>query len=99
MNNPILVEILTDPNDVNSPRIMKVAKSVVSKMDIPVMIREVSLATDEGAHRAQEYELDAAPSILVNGRLAYVGSPSPDEFRKIIQETVKREHSSSAHYF
>jgi len=97
---PVFIEVLTSPNCPHSPRAMRVARKVAGRrFPAPVILREVSVATEEGAARAQEYEITATPSIAINGRVAFVGVPEAGELSKAVEETIENQSYRNSYFF
>jgi len=96
---PIYIEVMTSPNCVHSPKAVKVAKRAVSMRRDPIILREVSIATEEGMRRAQEFGISATPTITINGRVAYVGVPTQETMDGMIAETLKSEKERNSYFF
>ncbi|MEW6329367.1 MAG: thioredoxin family protein [Candidatus Micrarchaeota archaeon] len=97
--NPILVEVLTSPDCPHSPRALKIAKHTVAGLRAPVIVREISVATEEGRARAQEFEIAATPTITINGRIAYVGVPTSKKMLALLDYAIQREKESASYFF
>ena len=97
--NPILIEVLTSPDCPHSPRALKIAKHTVAGLRMPAVVREVSIATDEGKARAMECEIAATPTITINGRIAYVGVPSQKKMLALLDYAIDREKESTSYFF
>ena len=98
MKGNIYVEVLTSPNCVFSPRAMKIARSLARKRKNMVLL-EVSIATNEGMERAKEFDAKATPAIAINGRLVYVGVPTPEDFDSILSTESAKEKERTSYFF
>jgi len=98
LKDSIYVEVLTSPNCVHSPRAMKIARGLARKRKNMVLM-EVSIATEQGMERAKEFDAKATPAIAVNGRLVYVGVPSPEDFESIVAREAANEKERTSYYF
>jgi len=96
---PIYIEIVTSPGCVHSPKAVRIARQTISKLDDPIIMREVSIATAEGMQRAREFEVQATPAIAINGRVAYVGVPSIKLMGDLIRSTLWKEKEKGECYF
>ncbi|MEM3031019.1 MAG: thioredoxin family protein [Candidatus Micrarchaeia archaeon] len=97
---PVFIEVLTSPTCPHSPRALRVARKIVGKrFGVPIILREVSLATAEGAARAQEFEVSVTPTIAINGRVAFVGVPEAGELSKAVEEIVKYQGYRNSYFF
>lgn len=99
MPEPLYIEIVTSPNCVHSPKAVRVARRAVSKRQDPILLREVSIATEEGMKRAQEFDVRATPTIAINGRIAFVGVPTQEAMEGLITETLQKEKERNAYFF
>jgi len=96
----IHLDILTSPNCPYSPRAVRVAQRVVSKhKGASILMREISVATQEGENMAEAFEIDSTPTFAINGKIAFVGVPAPDVLTQIIKEELEREHSRNTYFF
>lgn len=78
---------------------MRVARRIVKGRKEPILLREVSIASREGAEIAKGQEIDSTPAIMINGSLAYVGVPSPGTMQQLLSETVKKETERNSYFF
>jgi len=77
---------------------LRVARSI-AKRKKNIVLMEVSIATSEGMERAKEFDVTATPTIAVNGRVAYVGVPSPEQLEGILLEESRREKERTSYFF
>ncbi len=98
--DPIHVDILTSPNCPYSPRAIRVARRVVSRhKEVPILLREVSVATHEGEEMAEAFEIDSTPTFAINGKIAFIGVPAPDVLSQLIKEELDRERFRNSYFF
>lgn len=98
MAGSVYVEVITSPNCVHSPRALRIARSIAKKRK-EVVLMEVSIATSEGMERAREFEVTATPTIAVNGRVAFVGVPTPEQLESIICKEIRMEKERTSYFF
>ncbi len=97
---PIYIEVLTSENCPHSPKALKVAKKIAKKkFEMPLELFEVSIETEEGQTKAMEYEIEATPTIAINGRIVYVGIPTEELMTQAIKRAVEREHYATSYFF
>ncbi len=94
----VYVEIITSPNCVHSPKAVKLI-STLTKKSKDIIVREVSLITEEGQERAEGYEIESTPSIAINGELVCEGLPEKKEMKKLIDEFIYKEKERASYYF
>jgi protein-disulfide isomerase len=78
---------------------LKVTSKFVSKCKFPVIVHESSLLTEEGQARADELSLQSTPAILINGRLTFVGVPTPHELKNAVMEAKEKEEERNTYFF
>ena len=97
---PVYVEVLTSPNCPYSPKALRIAETVTRKtFGESVVLREISVATSEGEMIANEYQIEATPTITINGKIAFVGVPSARVLGGLIKVEFEREKRMSSAYF
>ncbi|VVC72168.1 Thioredoxin [uncultured archaeon] len=94
----VYLEVVTSPNCVHSPKAMRVARNIARKQANLILL-EVSIATNEGLERAKEYNVQATPTIAINGKVAFVGVPTPQALHDIIVEEQAREKERTSYFF
>jgi small redox-active disulfide protein 1 len=92
------IEIITSPNCPHSPKAVRVAQKVVSEMN-SVILHEVSMITEAGRARAEQYGVESTPAIAVNGQIAYVGVPGEKRLKHIIDDAVREERQKTNYFF
>ncbi|MFA5382291.1 MAG: thioredoxin family protein [Candidatus Micrarchaeia archaeon] len=94
----IYVEIITSPNCIHSPKAVKLIKKVTKEMK-GVIIKEVSLLTEEGQERAEGYDIESTPSIIINGEVICEGLPNKKEMKEIIDTVIYEEKQKVSYFF
>lgn len=80
-----VIEVFTSPTCPHCPRALMMAKQL--EMQVPgIQVVEFSTATPQGFAKAALYGVQAVPTIFINGRRAFVGSPPSIE---ALQQAVK----------
>ncbi len=98
--DPIHIDVLTSPNCPYSPKAIRVAQRVISRQKgIPILFREISVATHEGEEMAEMFEIDSTPTFAVNGKIAFIGVPAPGVLSEIIKEELDKERSRNSYFF
>lgn len=97
--DPIYIEVITSPSCPHSPKALKVTSRFVSKCKFPVIVHESSILTEEGQARADELSLQSTPAILINGRLTFVGVPTPHELKNAVLEAKEKEEERNTYFF
>lgn len=94
----LCIEVITSPNCPHSQGTMRMAQKVVSKMDA-VLLQEVSIVTPFGQEKAAEYGVTAFPSIVIDGKVAFVGVPEEDGLRFLIYDAVIDKRDRENYFF
>ncbi|MDD5317994.1 MAG: thioredoxin family protein [Candidatus ainarchaeum sp.] len=97
-NEQVYLEVVTSPNCVHSPKAMKLARSLARKRGDVVLV-EVSIATNEGLERAKAFNIQATPTIAVNGKVAFVGVPTAEALCAMVIEEQRREKERTSYFF
>ncbi len=96
----IHLEILTSPNCPYSPRALRIAQRVINHYkSVPILLREVSVATHEGEEMAEAYEIDSTPTFTINGKVAFVGVPAAKVLSQLIKEELEKERFRNSYFF
>ena len=77
------VEVLTSPTCPYCPMAVRLAKEMEAKGLCNA--REISVATPEGMDLARKHSIQGVPTILINGRVAFVGVPARHEFEQALR--------------
>lgn len=94
----IYVEVVTSPASPQSCRAMVLAQRVISKMDA-VLLHEVNTITPFGQERALECGVTAFPSIVVDGRIVFVGVPDEGALRSFISDAIRDKKERESYFF
>ncbi len=71
---PTVIEVFTSPTCPHCPRALSMAKQLA--MQIPgIQVVEQSTATPQGYAKAALYDVQAVPTVFINGKRAFVGAP------------------------
>jgi len=69
-----VIEVFTSPTCPHCPRALLMAKEVASSMP-GIQVVEQSTATPQGFAKAALYNVQAVPTVFINGKRAFVGAP------------------------
>lgn len=98
--DPIHIDILTSPNCPYSSRAIRVAQRVIGRQKgVSILMREVSVATQEGEELAEVFDIDSTPTFAVNGKVAFIGVPAPEVLTQIIKEEMDKEKARNSYFF
>ena len=69
-----VIEVFTSPTCPHCPRALEMARQLA--MEMPgIKVVEQSTATPQGFARAAFYDVQAVPTVFINGKRAFVGAP------------------------
>jgi thioredoxin 1 len=85
------IEVYTSPTCPYCPHAMKLLNEVAPSFGQNVTVEEVNSWSEEGQTRALKHGIMAVPTIVINGKVKFVGVPKKDELVKAIQEEVNKE--------
>jgi small redox-active disulfide protein 1 len=88
---PVEIEVYTSPTCPYCPHAIKLLNDVAPSFDQNVVVEEVNSWSEEGQTRALKYGIMAVPTIVINGKIKFVGLPKKDELARAIQEEVNKE--------
>ena len=77
---PKKVVVLTSPTCPYCPRAVMLARKMAARGLAEA--KEVSIATTEGRKLAVRHGIQGVPTILIDGKVAFVGVPSEAEFER-----------------
>ncbi|ASJ17375.1 glutaredoxin [Thermococcus chitonophagus] len=83
----VLIEVITSPTCPYCPIAMQMAREIARKYK-GVEVRELSIATPEGRKKAIEHNIMGTPTILINGKVEFIGLPSFPAFEKRVRELL-----------
>jgi len=69
-----VIEVFTSPTCPHCPRALLMAKEVAASMP-GIQVIEQSTATPQGFAKAAFYDVQAVPTVFINGKRAFVGAP------------------------
>jgi thioredoxin 1 len=70
----VVIEVFTSPSCPHCPRALIMAKELAAQMP-GIQAIEQSTATPQGMAKAAFYNVQAVPTIFINGKRAFVGAP------------------------
>ena len=82
----IKVEVFTSPTCPHCPAAIKLA-SEIAKKNPEVELEIVNVWTNP--QKAVDYGIYAVPTIVVNGKVTFIGAPRESEFIKAIEKAAK----------
>ena len=91
---PVKIEVYTSPTCPYCPHAVKLLDEVAPSFGQNVTVEEVNSWSEEGQTRALKYGIMAVPTIVINGKVRFVGVPKKDELVRAIREEVDRETKS-----
>ncbi|MCC7552204.1 thioredoxin family protein [Candidatus Micrarchaeota archaeon] len=94
----VYVEIITSPNCIHSPKAVRLITNL-TKNSKNIIVKEVSLLTNEGQERAEGYDIESTPSIAINGELICEGLPEKGEIKKLLDEFIYKEKERVSYFF
>lgn len=82
---PTVIEVFTSPTCPHCPRALEMARQLA--MEMPgIRVVEQSTATPQGFAKAAYYDVQAVPTVFINGKRAFVGAPpSVDALREALK--------------
>ncbi len=94
----IFLEVITSPNCPHSPRAVRLAQELL-KDTKGIGFQEVNMITQWGMQRAQGYGVSATPTLILNGRVIFVGIPGKKALRELLVEEIRREKENNSYFF
>ncbi|RLI46489.1 thioredoxin [Candidatus Bathyarchaeota archaeon] len=91
---PVKIEVYTSPTCPYCPHAVKLLDEIAPSFGQNVTVEEVNSWSEEGQTRALKYGIMAVPTIVINGKVRFVGVPKKDELVRAIREEVGRETKS-----
>lgn len=83
-----VIEVFTSPTCPHCPKALLMAKEVAASMP-GIQVVEQSTATPQGFAKAALYNVQAVPTVFINGKRAFVGAPpSVEALRSAMQKGV-----------
>lgn len=78
---PTVIEVFTSPTCPHCPRALSMAKQLAAQVS-GVQVVEQSTATPQGYAKAAFCNVQAVPTVFINGKRAFVGAPPSMEALK-----------------
>ncbi|MEM2963257.1 MAG: thioredoxin family protein [Candidatus Anstonellales archaeon] len=94
----IFLEIVTSPNCPHSPKAVKLAQEILKKTK-GIGFREVNMITEWGMQRAQAFGVTATPTIILNGRVIFVGIPEKKALERVLKDEIRKEREKQSYFF
>lgn len=93
------VEIVTSPECSRSRKALRALRRFARRRREKIILREVSIITEEGMERAMDINAYATPTIAINGRIAFVGVPSVRDMERIFEKAREMEIEGRSYFF
>ncbi len=87
----VKIEVYTSPSCPYCPHAVKLLDEVAPSFGQKVTVEEINSWSEEGQTRALKYGIMAVPTIVINGKVKFVGVPKKDELARAIREEVDKE--------
>lgn len=94
----IHLEVVTSPNCPHSPRAVRLAQQVTSKMS-SVVVEEINTFTSWGKERAEQYGVTATPTFVLGGEVVFVGIPEKNQLEDILKSALREEREKNSYFF
>lgn len=88
---PVEVEVYTSPTCPYCPYAVKLIREVAPSFGQKLGVEEVNTWSEEGQIKAAEYGIMAVPTIVINGKVKFVGVPQKEDLVKAIQDEIEKE--------
>jgi len=88
---PVKVEVYTSPTCPYCPYATKLIHEVAPSFGDSLTVEEIDTWSPEGEKRAMNYNLMAVPTIVINGKVKFVGVPKKEDLEKAIREELKEQ--------
>lgn len=89
-----IIEVFTSPSCPHCPRAVIMARHLAK--EIPnVEVVEISTATPQGYARALSLNVQAVPTIFINGKPVFVGAPSIEALRHAVKMSQRESAPSN----
>ena len=85
---PVKIEVFYSDNCPYCPAAMELVREVSAKFS-DVTVEEVNTSTSEGATRAGDYQIFTVPTIVINGKVSFVGVPDKKELIDAVETKLK----------
>ncbi len=81
------IDVFTSVFCRHSPGTVNLMKRLAPDFKGSLEWNEISIETREGKEKAKAIGVDSVPTIVIDGRIAFIGTPKRDE---LVQEITKR---------
>ena len=89
LSPPVVIEVFTSPTCPHCPKAVAMAKQLAMQMP-GVQVVELSTATPQGYAKAALYNVQAVPTIFIDGKQAFIGAPpSIEALRQTVVKSQK----------
>ena len=89
LSPPVVIEVFTSPTCPHCPKALAMARQLTMQMP-GIQVVELSTATPQGFAKAALYNVQAVPTIFINGKRAFVGAPPSIEALRHAVNSVSR---------
>ena len=85
---PVNVEVFYSEMCPYCPAAIKLVHEVNAKFS-DIIVEEVNTSTSEGMAKTEKYQIFSVPTIVINGKVAFVGVPNKDELIEAVETKLK----------
>lgn len=85
---PVKIEVFYTEMCPYCPAALELVRKVSAKFS-DIIVEEVNASTSEGMARADEYQIFSVPTIVINGKVAFVGVPDKEELVKAVETKLE----------
>ena len=85
---PVKIEVFYSDTCPYCPAAMELVREVSAKFS-DIIVEEVNTSTSEGATRAGGYQIFTVPTIVINGKVSFVGVPDKKELIEAVETKLK----------
>ena len=82
MKNKILIEVVSAPGCSKCAGAKEIIHNYIQNMK-GISLKEINIA--ENPDIAVKHRIMSTPALIINGKLAFTGTPSKDEFKKFLK--------------
>lgn len=85
----VKLEVFTSHSCPYCPMAIAVAEEVVPKYEDKVEYEQ--LFVEENMDKVQEYQIMSVPTLVINGKTAFIGAPTAEELSRKLDKAVLRD--------
>jgi len=85
---PVKIEVFYTEMCPYCPAALELVREVGAKFS-DIIVEEVNTSTSEGMARANGYRIFSVPTIVINGKVAFVGVPEKEELIKAVKTKLE----------